>query len=90
MADQQKVVKRRKKKEVSLSFILFCVFVGWKVCILCHIWSLQSMYAVRLRWALCKHVLLFSESIFSPRTDFSEFLIKKKQIILFLGTRRKQ
>ena len=28
--------------------------------------------------------------LFLPRTDFSEILIKKKQIVLFLGTRRKQ
>ena len=32
----------------------------------------------------------FPSRLFSPRTDFSEILIKKKQIILFLGTRRKQ
>ena len=32
----------------------------------------------------------FPSRLFSPRTDFSEFLVKKKQIILFLGTRRKQ
>ena len=67
--------------------------------ILCICWMedlyvmsyLVAAVAVRCTYvASSKHVLLFSKSIFSPRNDFSEILIKEKQIILFLDTRRKQ